>query len=246
MKEHEPDVGQDLDAGWDDIEADVTSVSVKGKAEDQVEVADLDAGWDFDEPKPQAKRSRQREKDGPKKLDPQKANPIASVSPEAISAPALTKKARRELDRQNQIHASKRKSEAKALRKQERLAKKPAPAEPSLSSSANTAPLASASSPNRNKKSIHKRRRVSQPQSELQPKSRASAERSGTARDPNRRRESEPLTSPENSKPNSDSRHVPSTGAQSAHVGNWRWWALGIALVMILWVVARWVFSEAR
>ncbi len=243
MKEHESDVGQDLDAGWDDIEADVTSVSVKGKAEEQVEVADLDAGWDFVEPKSQAKRSRQRDKEGAKKPDPQRANQNIAANPEAIAAPALTKKARRELDRQNQIHASKRRSEAKALRKQQRLAKKPLPTEPLLPSVANPAQPASAPSPNQNKKSIAKRRRSPQPQSEVLSKSRKNADSSNIAPDSNRRRESDTLTYSEDSKPNSDSRHVPAKQAQTAHVGNWRWWALGIALVIVLWVVARWVFS---
>ncbi len=243
MKEHDPDVGQDLDAGWDDIEADVTTVSVKGKvAEELAEVTDLDAGWDFDELKPQVKRSKQKHKDGASKPDHPKANQTVPVASEAISAPALTKKARRELDRQNQIHASKRKSEAKALRKQQRLEKKPPPAEASPSNTAAPARLVSAPNPIRRKKSMSKRRRLREPPSEVQPKSGANAGRSVTAREPNRRRESDTAAYPENSGSISDLRNVSSAEEQSAHVGNWRWWALGIALVIVLWVAVQWIF----
>lgn len=247
MKEHESDIDQDLDAGWDDIEADVTSVSVKTKAaEEPIEAADLDAGWDFEEPKPQVMRSRQKAKDSAKKPESQKADQAVPVNPEAISALALTKKARRELDRQNQIHASKRRSEAKALRKQQRLVQKPVPTEPLTSSTANHARLASAANPNRKKKSIPKHRRSSQPQSKLPLKSRASADRSSTLREPNRRQESNSSAYSENSKPISDSRNVSATEARSSHVGNGRWWALGIALVIVLWVAARWIFPRGR
>jgi hypothetical protein len=239
MKERESDVDQDLDAGWDDIKADVTSVSVKTKVEDE-SVADLDAGWDFDEPSSQSEASKQKNKSNAKRLPLQSVKRPAPVIPEAPSVPALTKKARRELDRQNQIHAAKRKSEAKALRKQQRLDIKHQPAEPSPLSKAEPTRSTAAATPKRTKKSTPKRQRPSQPKSEPQLSTRASSEHNGIAREPNRKRES----NPDDIAPNS--RHAHPIEAQAVPAGKWRWWALGIALIIVLWVAARWILSGSK
>jgi hypothetical protein len=210
MKEHDSDVGQDLDAGWDEIAADVTSVSVKAKVvEELAEVADLDAGWDVDVQRPQSQPSRQKEKRSAKRPPQQKVNPPAPLNPEVPLVAALTKKARRELDRQNQMHAAKRKSEAKASRKQQRLANKPL-----LLKKVVTAPTPTSAIPNPNKKSVRKRRR----------------------------------STPSKSEPQSESRVSPelSTEAQSATGRKWRLWALGVALLIVLWVAARWILSGPR
>ncbi len=245
MKERESDVSQDLDAGWDDIEADVTSVSVKTQAaEEVVEVAELDAGWDLAEPAPEFVPSRQKEKRNAKSLQQSMANPGALSNPEPPFVPPLTKKARRELDRQNQIHAAKRKSEAKALRKQQRIANMNQPAEPTQSSEAAPTQPRTPATTNRNKKSSPKRRRPIQPKLNPQPVTRVSSEPSDIQRDLDRGRKSNPSTYA--GKIASNSRGVLSTETQAAQLKKWRWWALGIALLVVLWVVARWALSVPK
>ncbi len=121
MKQQQADAGQDLDAGWDDVVTDVAASAAQSSAgENQATIDNLDAGWELDvertlgDPKPlkdMGAKGRNRAK-----------SQRQATAPIAAPVQTLSKKARREIERQNRMHAEKRKSEAKLQRKEQRRA----------------------------------------------------------------------------------------------------------------------------
>jgi hypothetical protein len=120
MKEDKSDPSQDLDAGWDDIASDVMELAAKPAGGDNpLPVDELDAGWDLVE------RSSTRDAAGSTDSGDSVRNRskgAAQPEPAVTPARALSKKARRELDRQTRLHAAKRRAEAKLKRKEQRSA----------------------------------------------------------------------------------------------------------------------------
>ena len=123
MKQRQADAGLDLDAGWDDIVPDASTISVKPPAAENLQgVDDLDAGWDFDEQRATADPRPRQDGSATSKSRAKATRQVATAA--VASVPTLSKKARREIERQNRLHAEKRKAETKRERKQQRRAQR--------------------------------------------------------------------------------------------------------------------------
>jgi len=118
MKDLHADASQDLDAAWDEIASAQIPVAVKPVDSQPPEVEELDAGWELESPslEPAKKSHTAPTRPG---LEYPKEPPL----PVASSQVTLTKKARRELERQNRMHEAKRRAEAKVQKKEQRRTK---------------------------------------------------------------------------------------------------------------------------
>ena len=237
MKELEANAGQDLDAGWDDILPDVTSVSSKPAAKmDLADETDLDAGWDLDEqPAPGDSTTRKSRGKANRSLAKNEAAD-AAAKPTATLVQALSKRARRELERQNQIHATKRKLEAKAQRKQQRRAQQlAAPAlhdKPAVAAPASELPSASSKAAKTKRRSQDKSR-VSRPNDLDNDVTVKSTRKKQTAKPVAAATASVQASMPDSGDSSLDKR-TPVTSSR------WRRWALAIALIAAVSILAKW------
>jgi hypothetical protein len=119
MKEPIPEANHDIDAGWDDIAPTTAPVAAKPIGSQPPEVGDLDAGWEIEVPSGASFRADRKAAKVDRKSSTEHAQPLAT------SQVTLTKKARRELERQNKIHEAKRRAEAKLRRKEQRRVEDP-------------------------------------------------------------------------------------------------------------------------
>lgn len=119
MKEPISEVNNDIDAGWDEIAPTTSPVSITVKSVDSQppQVEELDAGWD-EEP---ATAPFQTEKVRAPKGVAASSEPRSA--PLTVSQVSLTRKAKKELERQAKHHEAQRKAEARAQRKERRRAK---------------------------------------------------------------------------------------------------------------------------
>jgi hypothetical protein len=119
MKEPKADPSQELDAGWDDIASDVTELAATpAGSDDPVAVEELDSGWDLNEQSSTSAANRRN--DSGDKVRNRSSGPRQPADESVVApTPVPSKKARRELERQNRMHAAKRRAEAKVQRKQE-------------------------------------------------------------------------------------------------------------------------------
>ena len=230
MKEFETDFSHELDAGWDITDTDAISVSNKlagsGVAK---ETEDLDSGWDLDEV------SLARSTATKPSLLPAEREDSKSANPTAVATQGLSKKARRELERQKQIHAANRKTQAKKLRKQERRAKLRPIAEP-YSPTTSVAALPVIAPPARNKRSNSHRRDQPKRESELKPESSSSRNRPLASH-------SVTFVSSESQAPRSES---PLPAEEKAPTISGRRWIVGIAVLMLLTLAFVWFHFRAR
>lgn len=237
MKELNSEASHDLDAGWDTLLPDSTSVSVKLTSCSQIAaVEELDAGWEIAEPEAFPRPARQPTSSGSTQPLRGQVSPLKSAS-EGSATPAgvraLSKKERRELERRQRAHAAKRKSEAKEQRKLQRLSEQkqqPASPTPNLRKPklAVVAPSAL-----RNKDPDSRQRR--QPKSKAQAKLQSRSERMG------------PATLPQTKlgQANAIARNVSAAivpngnqaqaefAVHSNRLSASRWWAIGIALLLL-------------
>jgi hypothetical protein len=220
MKELDSQARHDLDAGWDELVPDATSVSLKLTSRSQVvAVEELDAGWEIDEPVASPRPARQ---------------PTSLGSAPEAGACALSKKERRELERRQRIHAAKRKAEAKEQRKLQRRSEQKHPPEPLTPKLGKQKLAVAAPSALRNKNPIAKQR--SRPKSKAQAKSPPGSKRQGPANLLQTRIDDGHAMT----RNVSDS--IAAKGSQSraeiaVHTARWRashWWAIGVALLLLI------------
>jgi len=114
MKEPIPEANHDIDAGWDDIAPTTATIVTRPIGSQPPEVGDLDAGWEVEVPSGTPYRADRKAANVDRKSSKERTQPLAT------SQVTLTKKARRELERQNKIHEAKRRAEAKMRRKEQR------------------------------------------------------------------------------------------------------------------------------
>ncbi len=116
MKEPISEANHDIDAGWDEIAPTTAPISITVKTVDSQppEVEDLDAGWDVElaggGSQPEKARAPK-----PKVTGNQSA-------PSAPSQASLTRKAKKELERQARFRETQRKADAREQRKEKRRA----------------------------------------------------------------------------------------------------------------------------
>jgi hypothetical protein len=136
MKESELKSSDDLDAGWDVSDSSPPAASMQQPRSPAVALEDeLDAGWDalpLATPEPLSvapqPATRVESTDRPRTSEIRElAKVVAKTSraPEAAATPpshTLTKKERRQLERQQKAHAAQKQAEAKAAKRQKRKA----------------------------------------------------------------------------------------------------------------------------
>jgi len=119
MKEPTPEANHDIDAGWDDIAPTTAPIVTRPIGSQPPEVGDLDAGWEVEVPSGTPYRADRKAAKVERTTSKERTQPLAT------SQVTLTKKARRELERQNKIHEAKRRAEAKMRRKEQRRVEVP-------------------------------------------------------------------------------------------------------------------------